>query len=294
MHYAFDLIVVIYNPNSTGNGKKNAVAFADELKRRMPNQRVRLRKTDYAGHAVKIASQYARGKERVLVVSSSGDGGYNEVVNGVMLAGATNVATAVLPSGNANDHHAAVGSDDLVGRIIEGKTERIELLKVTSQVDGDAWVRYAHSYVGFGLTPKVGRELTVRKLNVINEKWHVFYHLLKFKHIDLTHEKVVRRFSSLVFATVNRMSKIVKLATDAKKNDGLMEVYETEYRTPWQLLTMLLKASLQGLSHNERLQKYELVTITKTLIQLDGEVFTLDAKARVTVTCEKNALLTVL
>lgn len=294
MHYAFDLIVVIYNPNSTGNGKKNAEAFADELKRRMPNQRVRLRKTDYAGHAVKIASQYARGKERVLVVSSSGDGGYNEVVNGVMLAGATNVATAVLPSGNANDHHASVGSDDLVGRIIEGKTEWIELLKVTSRVDGDAWVRYAHSYVGFGLTPKVGRELTVRKLNVINEKWHVFYHLLKFKHIDLTHEKVVRRFSSLVFATVNRMSKIVKLATDAKKNDGLMEVYETEYRTPWQLLTMLLKASLQGLSHNERLQKYELVTITKTLIQLDGEVFTLDAKARVTVTCEKNALLTVL
>lgn len=291
----FDDIVVIYNPNSTGAGKTNAEGFAYEVRQRMPKQKVTIRKTEYAGHAVEIAREYANGSQRILLVSSSGDGGYNEVVNGVMLAGRTsNVATAVLPSGNANDHASAVGSDDLVGRVMAGKVEKIELLKLTSKVAGKKWEHYAHSYIGFGLTPKVGRELTARNLNIFNEKWHVLYHLLKFKHIDLTHEKTVRRFSSLVFATVNRMSKVVKLAQDADKNDGKMEVYETEYRSPWQLLGMLLRASLRGLSHNERRQSYELVTVTKTLVQLDGEVFTLDARTKVTITCEKDALQTVL
>ncbi len=295
MTYRFAEIVVLYNPNSTGDGKKNAYAFAYEVQQRIPKQAVIVRQTEYAGHAVELAEEYASQKKSILLVSSSGDGGYNEVVNGVMAAkGTERVATAVLPSGNANDHAKAVGSGDLVERIRAGKVERIELLKLTSKVDGKKWVRYAHSYIGFGLTPKVGRELTMRKLNVINEKWHVFYHLLKFKHVDLTHEKTVRRFSSLVIATVNRMSKVVRLAEDADKNDGKMEVYQTEYRTPWQLFGVLLRASLQGLTQNERRQRYDLVTINRTLVQLDGEVFTLDANAKITVTCEKNALRTVL
>ena len=296
MRKAFNEIVVIYNPNSTGDSQKNAEAFADEVKKRLEGQKVTVRKTEYAGHALKIAREYAKSGQNVLIVSSSGDGGYNEVVNCIMGAAgvAKHVAAAVLPSGNANDHHNALGSDDLVGRIQAGKTERIELLKLTSKVKGKAWVRYAHSYIGFGLTPKVGRELTARKLNVFNEKWHVLYHLLKFKHVDLTAGKTVRRFSSLVFATVNRMSKVVKLASDAAKNDGLMEVYETEYRSPWQLMKVLVKASLKGLSQNDRRASYELVTITPTLVQLDGEVFTLDARADVVISCEKDALLTVL
>lgn len=295
MKHIFKEIVVIYNPNSTGDGKKNAEAFAHEVTERIPKQKVTILKTKYAGHALKIASEYAQGAASTLIVSSSGDGGYNEVINGIKTAARTNhVAAAVLPSGNANDHYNAIGSDNLVGRIASGKVEQIELLKLVSKVKGETWTRYAHSYIGFGLTPKVGRELTARKLNIFNEKWHVLYHLLKFKHIDLTADKTVRRFSSLVFASVNRMSKVVKLAPDAAKNDGLMEVYETEYRSPWQLLKILLKASLQGLSHNDRRSSYELVTITPTLVQLDGEVFTLDAKADVRITCEKGALRTVL
>jgi diacylglycerol kinase (ATP) len=294
MTMRFDEILIIFNPNSTGNSKKNAYAFAYELEQRMPKQRVTVTATKHAGHAETLAKEYASRKNKVLIVSSSGDGGYNEVVNGVMSVKNGNAVTAVLPSGNANDHATALGSDDLAKAVVAGKVQKIELLKIATKVGGESWERYAHSYIGFGLTPKVGRELTLRRLNALTEKWHVFYHLLKFKHVDLTVKKEVRRFSSIVFATISRMSKVVKLDQNAQKNDGKMEVYETDYRSFWQLLSMLAHASLRGLSKNHRLASYELLTLSKTLVQLDGEVFTIDADTKVRVTCEKDALETIL
>ena len=295
MNQIFDEIVIIYNPNSTGNSEKNAKSFAYELGERMASsQKITVRDTKHAGHAEEITAEYMSTAGTTLLVSSSGDGGYNEVINGVLRNGATNVVTAVLPSGNANDHARSVGSGDLLGNIAEGNISTIEAIKVESSVDGKQWVRFAHSYVGFGLTPKVGRELTARKLNAFNEKWHTLYHLLKFKHVDLTQGGKVRRFSSLVFATVTQMSKIVKLDADAKKNDGQMEIYETDYKSPSQLLRILAAASLKGMSHNDRRERYEIRTVKPTLVQLDGEVFVLDADVDVTLTCVKSALRTVL
>lgn len=290
----FDEIVILFNPNSTGDSKKNALAFAATLKDAIKSTPVTVRNTEYAGHAEEIAAEYVATKKQILLISSSGDGGYNEVVNGVLRnSGAAFVATAVLPSGNANDHYNSISSGDLSGAIEAGTITHIEALKLTSRVNGKTWTRYAHSYIGFGLTPKVGRELTALKLNVFNEKWHTFYHMLKFKHVDLMAGGTVKRFSNLVFATITQMSKIVKLDTDAKQNDGLMEVYETEYRSPLQLFRILLLASLKGLSRNERSQTYDIKTIKKTLVQLDGEVFTLDGESDVEVTCIKGALRTV-
>lgn len=295
MSFTFNEIVIIYNPNSTGNSEHNAKVFKKRLEAKRVKAKLTIISTDHAGHAEEIAERYASGKTNVLIVSSSGDGGYNEVVNGVLkVAHHDNVATAVLPSGNANDHARSVGSGNLLENIVNGKVETIETIKVTSVVEEKPWVRYAHSYVGFGLTPKIGRELTSLKLNVVNEKWHTLYHLLKFKHVDLTAGGKVRRFSSLIFATVRQMSKVIKLDQGAHKNDGKMEVYETDYKSPIQLINMLFHASLKGMSHTDRRERYDIRTIKPTLIQLDGEVFVLDAESDVTIECEKNVLRTVL
>jgi len=59
--------------------------------------------TEHAGHATQL-SRSAADSGRPLVVSVGGDGGYNEVVNGVMQAGNDQASTAVLAAGNANDH----------------------------------------------------------------------------------------------------------------------------------------------------------------------------------------------
>jgi diacylglycerol kinase (ATP) len=288
----FHTAVVIFNPNSTGDSESNAREFADRLKKADKKISVNVIATEYAGHAEKIAAEHAA-SDTTVIVSSSGDGGYNEVVNGVLLANGR-CAVAVLPSGNANDHYHALASDDLVKNIIKGKTRAIEAIKMQSRVDGKAWKRYAHSYVGFGITPKIGKELTIRKLNAFNEKWHTVYHLMRFKHVDISRDKVVNRYSSLVFSTIGRMSKIIRLDESANHADGKMEVYETLYQSPWQLLGTLLHASLKGLTKNERVTDYELKTIDKTMVQLDGEVFTMDADSNVKLTCVQGAITTVL
>jgi diacylglycerol kinase (ATP) len=288
----FHTAVVIFNPNSTGDSESNAREFADRLKKADKKISVNVIATEYAGHAEKIAAEHAS-SDTTVIVSSSGDGGYNEVVNGVLLANGR-CAVAVLPSGNANDHYHALTSDDLVKNIIMGKTRAIEAIKMQSRVDGKAWKRYAHSYVGFGITPKIGKELTIRKLNAFNEKWHTVYHLMRFKHVDISRDKVVNRYSSLVFSTIGRMSKIIRLDESANHADGKMEVYETLYQSPWQLLGTLLHASLKGLTKNERVTDYELKTIDKTMVQLDGEVFTMDADSNVKLTCVQGAITTVL
>lgn len=289
----FHTVVIIFNPNSTGDGEANAAALERRILAAAPDMTVITEPTKYAGHALKLAKEYAK-DESTVIVSSSGDGGYNEVVNGVLSVSGAKAAMAVLPSGNANDHYAAVASDDLVKNISKGTSRRIEAIRLESYVGNKKWVRYAHSYVGFGITPKIGKELTIRKLNAFNEKWHTLYQLMRFKHVDISDEKTVRRYSSLMFSTIGRMSKIIRLEDSADQHDGKMEVYETEYQSPWQLLGMLLHASLRGLAKSDRVERYRLRTIERTMVQLDGEVFTLDADSDILLSCEKSAIRTVL
>lgn len=290
----FDKIIVLYNPISTGDSKANAKEFVGALRGMAPNFDIELHKTQHKRHAEEIAAKYSAKKGKWLIVSSSGDGGYNEVINGIFAGSQSGtVVASVLPSGNANDHHAAMSSDNLLQNIVQANIESIDVIQVKSIVNGKPWVRYAHSYTGIGITPKVGRELTIRQLNAFNEKWYVLKYLLAFKHVVLEIDGKRRRYSSIVFATIPKMSKVIKLADDARQDDGRMEVYLSEYRSFFGVLQLLLTASVKGLKQNRRLRRYQLRTTKPTLIQLDGEVTKLDAKVDVTVTCLKQKLRTI-
>ena len=99
----FDRIVVIFNPQSTGEAPQLAEQLRADLAQRLPDMPVQLCPTEHAGHARELARE-AAGTGRPLMVSVSGDGGYNEVVDGVMQAGNPEVVCAVMAAGNANDH----------------------------------------------------------------------------------------------------------------------------------------------------------------------------------------------
>ena len=111
MNRPFDAVEIVFNPNSTGDAQERADELAEQLAKRAPELPVTLRPTERAGHGREIARDAARGG-RPLVVSVSGDGGYNDVVNGLMEAGvddrrtprcwrrATRTTTAASP-GNA-------------------------------------------------------------------------------------------------------------------------------------------------------------------------------------------------
>jgi diacylglycerol kinase family enzyme len=86
---SFDRIVVIFNPHSTGDGPRLAEELYTDLTTRLPEVPVGLCPTERTGHARDIARETAQ-TGHPLIVSVSGDGGYNGVVDGVMQAGNDN------------------------------------------------------------------------------------------------------------------------------------------------------------------------------------------------------------
>lgn len=277
----FTDVVVIYNPNSTGSGKDMALT----LKRDVTKYDVRLVKTKYAGHAEELAYEFAKASARPLVISASGDGGYHEVVNGLIkaqLEGAQPTA-GLLPAGNANDHYHDVHTIDAAQAIKLGKVQRVDLLKLSTTIDNKPFERYAHSYVGFGLTPKVGRELNRVDLHWFNEVWIVLKALFVLQPVKITYKGKQYIYDSLIFSNVGKMSKVLTLSDTASNDDGQFEITIFKRRNKFRLIKLLIKASTSGLKGSERSESYNFETIKKVLVQVDGEILTIDANASVSI-----------
>ena len=75
----YQRVVIIYNPQSTGDGPRLARELAEQLGERAPQLVVKLQETEAAGHAVELAKAAAQDESPALIVSASGDGGYHEV-----------------------------------------------------------------------------------------------------------------------------------------------------------------------------------------------------------------------
>ncbi|MBP2215137.1 diacylglycerol kinase family protein [Arthrobacter sp. CAN_C5] len=74
----FDTVSIIFNPNSTGDAPKLASELYEQLGELLPDETdIRLQPTEHAVHAIDL-SRDAAAVGNTLVVSVSGDGGYNE------------------------------------------------------------------------------------------------------------------------------------------------------------------------------------------------------------------------
>lgn len=288
----YSTIVVIYNPNSTGPSKKMAQDFEKKVKQRLPKQRIELIATEFAKHGESLCYDIAKKKSNPLVISSSGDGGYNDIINGAMKAkrdGYT-VTTGLLPAGNANDHHRGLNTEDIVDQIVEGKARNIDVLKLTGVSEGKRIVRYAHSYIGFGLSPFVGHELNQRKLNPFNEVFIVIKALFTIRPVRLKIGLKTRAYESVILSNIDVMSKYMRVSRPSSVTDGKFEVTMFRRRNKLKLILILLEASIKGVKEDSQVRRFSLRPMEKTLVQTDGEVLPLDAGKRVVITARSRAL----
>ncbi len=285
-------VVIIFNPNSTGDSEKNAKDLARTL--RVAKVDVSTRSTTHAGHGEEIAAKYAESGEEIVLISSSGDGGYHEVVNGAVAHKAKKLVVGVLASGNANDHSSSIGSDSLAKAIIDEDFHHIDTIKLSATVDGKPWVRYAHSYVGIGVTATAAKQLTEERPNIVTEKWIVARSLLSFSYVKLKEKTHTRRYSSILFGNVNTMSKVIKLSDKTSVTDGKFEMSSIRFRSKLRLLVYLVSAATLGLKSSQSLKSFKFKTISKLPIQMDGESYVLDANCKVKVESAKRNLYCVL
>ena len=251
--------------------------------------------TERAGHAWELAREIAIMEKKPLIISSSGDGGYNEVVNGVMDSGNSNAICAVLPAGNANDHSRTMQNNPLSKQIIKGKVTRLDLIKVTASARGQkSTSRYAHSYVGLGLTPVVATELNRHTLTAFKEIVLVLKTFHKYRPFKISHGGKVISLDSLLFGNINQMAKVLTLAKENRPDDGRFEIITFPSGNKGQLVKRLAQAAATSLNTKHRAKQYRFTVIKKMPMQLDGEVMILKAGSEVTIESAHKALRTII
>jgi diacylglycerol kinase (ATP) len=286
----FDSVEIVYNPNSTGNATERAQELADELAGRAPDLPVTMRPTERAGHGREIARDAAR-SGRPLVVSVSGDGGYNDVVNGLMDADVEEVFAAVLAAGNANDHRRTTRERPLADAIVDGDVSRLDLLRMS--VDDGREPRYAHSYIGLGITPSVALELEKGGKGSIREVISTIRSFARFRPFEIETDSGTERFDSVIFANIREMAKFAELSDEGRPDDGRFEVIILRHTAKWRVLVTAVRAALRGLGPQPTAREYHFRTRDPMPVQVDGEVDEFERGVAVTVAIAPGAVQTV-
>ncbi|MDP9389804.1 MAG: diacylglycerol kinase [Actinomycetota bacterium] len=290
---SFDRIVLIFNPQSTGNAPQAAEELRTQLASRLPAVPLELSPTQHAGHARDLARE-AAGSGRPLIVSVSGDGGYNEVVNGVMDAANEHAVCAVRAAGNANDHRRVTREQPLADAIVAGDVRRMDLLRLTVGSGPSAMVRYAHSYIGVGLTPVVAVDLEKGGKGSWREIVSVVRAFSRFRPFPIRLENGRRRsIDSLVFANISEMAKYAILSEDGRPDDGRFEVITQRRTGKLRVLAMAIRAATRGLGPQPKATHFAFTALAPMPLQLDGELLELDADTAVAVDIAPRALATI-
>lgn len=292
----YSSVDIIYNPKSTGSSQAAAKKLAKKLMRLYKDLPLILHATEYAGHAEQLAYECSMASKQPLIISASGDGGYNEVVNGVRRAlteGAKPVC-AVLPAGNANDHSRVLQDKPLLQLIKRGRSKTIDLLKVTFVHTGKKTVRYAHSYVGLGLTPAVAAELNKAELNTAKELWLAAKTFFGFQPLRVKIGRKDMTVDSILFANISEMAKRLTMAKNAAPDDGKFEVIFFPHTSKRTLLWRIFRASIARLEDASQASSFTLTIYGNARLQFDGELWVADADSKVMIQSEHRILTTLI
>lgn len=293
---SFDHIAIIYNPNSTGDAPKMANRLRSQIDRntRTIGTKAVLTPTKHAGHAIELARNIALKHRRPLIISVSGDGGYNEVINGAMQAKSESKSarpvTAVVGAGNANDHRRVVRKDPLIQLIKQAQPKPIDLIRISAQAKDFSLSRYAHSYIGYGVTPQVGHELNKHGKSLYHEIKSIFKTYRDYAPFRIKRNGKQLLLDNLIFANINEMAKFIKLDEENTIHDDRFEVIELRHRSKLRMLGTLLRVALIGFKNPPSYSHYELKSLDKLPIQLDGEVEWLPQNCAAVVTSEHAAI----
>ncbi len=286
---------IIYNPNSNGDAPAIAKEICKTLSKSVDTKTIIMLPTKAAGHAILLARNAAIDYPHPLIISVSGDGGYNEVINGVIEAirsqSKCNPVVTVIGAGNANDHYRVVHKQQTISEMITNIPSKIDLLRVTLDEPGkEQQVRYAHSYVGIGLTPLIAEELNRNKLNFFKEIKIMITALYSIRPTRIEHQGKKLLIDSLVFANISQMAKVLTLTDDNSLHDGQFEVIEIKHTTIFGLLVTLIKAATIGLKKQPKSKEYSFSLLEDHPLQIDGEVVSCKQNTRIKVEVARSII----
>lgn len=292
-------ILLIANGNPLS---RDAVRMALELCARIENLNngsAEIVTTAFAGHAQQVAEQWAGEYPDGLIIAVGGDGTLNEIANGIMAATArtgARTALAAYPAGNANDQFRSWnwGGMPIVDLVRLGATTPVDVLELSyvSTRTGEAGRRYALSYIAVGLLATAAAIVDERKRNALTNLLIVPLTLRRLRPVRV--ETVGRDITvdSLSWHIVSTMAKYLRVSSNARRADGLMEIVVVPHRSglTWLRILSLAARALVGLGKQEQRASMSFRWEAGGAVQLDGETIRISAGSDVVITCIPGAI----
>lgn len=279
--YDIRRIVVIYNPKSTGWSLELSERFQRRAKRRL-GVPVEIVPTKYRGHAEELARAYAEAKDETMIVCCSGDGGYHEVVNGVLSSKNPSALLGLLPGGNANDHYSHMHTPFLYRRLEACDVTTIDVLRIRSSA---GWERYAHSYAGLGMTAELNEVLQNYEFHPLREVGLVVSHILRTRPVVIEVNGKRARYDNVIFLNAGRMSKFVRSAPNASITDGEFELVLLKKGSAREFARYVVRAATVGMDNARPRKTFTFTCRQDMAIQMDGEQRQLLKGEKITVMC---------
>ncbi len=186
---------------------------------------VRIAMTQKPGDGTELAREHA--PENDLIVAVGGDGTFNEVVSGILEAGA-DIPIGYVPGGTTNDFAASVGLStsamDAASSIVSGRKQRFDVGKFNG--------RYFSYVASFGAFTSTSYNVPQDLKNAIGHAAYVLSGITDVVNIKPLHLAVSDGRSTYeddyIFGAIcnsTSMGGIINLkSTDVDMNDGLFEV----------------------------------------------------------------------
>jgi diacylglycerol kinase (ATP) len=285
---------IIVNPISgRGLGEKSVTKIKDFFEKHSMNYT--LVRTERPWHAAELAEQAARKKYDVLVCAS-GDGTFNEALNGLMRAraeGFNHTALGMISIGTGNDFAGGVGIpttlDESLETLVENKRRKVDIGLVSGGDYPDG--RYFGNGIGIGFDAAVGfaalqlrflRGLPAYLIGAIQTVF--FYYTPPRLKIQLDDETVEQH--SLMVSVMNgkRMGGGFRMAPNGDPHDGLFDlcIAETAGKLRiFQLIPYFIRGDQEG-QPEIKMRRSRKVTVTATEgdfpAHADGETLCLNGK----------------
>ena len=220
--------------------------------------------TTRAGEATTLAEQ-AADKYDVLI-AAGGDGTVADVATGILTNPSNRASLGILPLGTGNDVAEVLGISihaDAIRSLCTGVTRSIDVLQVHCQSNGRATVRYALLFAGIGIISDALKKTTPRLKRLFGQRLAypagLLRALLSYRspQIDLVCDETTIKDRFLFVGASNTpiAGGGMRIAPDARIDDGQMKLNLIRVISPWRALRLLRRLS-QGRHTNHPLVTY--------------------------------------
>ena len=215
---------IIYNPIS-GNAKSLNILdkFTEDLKK--INKSYKIIKTEYPGHAKKIASHIIGYKKLIAI---GGDGTFHDIINGLMINKQILPTVGFLPGGTGNSlmHDlSATSYREAFELIINKRIKKLDILKL----DYLKKTIYSFNVVGWGLATDIA--ILAEKMRLLGKHRYtiasIYYIFQKKSRLaKIIIDGVARSGSFLFILNLNTIhtGTAMKAAPKALFDDGLFDI----------------------------------------------------------------------